>query len=200
MQLMNNIYIKIINLVKYNYEFTARYLPALIFTIFLELCILYFNQITFDLGILDIAKIPLFVIFSLIVAVVPKIIATNISGYIQTLYWDNYGNSIIFFLRKTKNLMYKKLLNIYRNNDELVSNLLQKTRDDKKLLSKNIFYGFFRNFSFLVFIFLVINLFYFKFYILENLALFIFNLILMYISNQRYIEQLCKSYIEKTSN
>ena len=117
---MGKIYIKIINLVKYNYEFTARYLPALIFTIIFEISILYFNKINFDLGIFDLAKIPLFIIFSLIISVIPKIIATNISGFVQTLYWNKYGNSIISFLEKTNNIRYKEILNEFQTKDELV--------------------------------------------------------------------------------
>lgn len=194
---MGKIYIKIINLVKYNYEFTARYLPALIFTIILETSILYFNKINFDLGIFDLAKIPLFIMFSLIISVIPKIIATNISGFVQTLYWDKFGNSIITFLQKTNNISYKELLNKFQTTDELIANLLKETRNDKKLLSKNIFYGFFRNFTFLVLIFLIINLIYFQYFTIENMILMIFCIIMLYISNQRYIEQICKSYIEK---
>jgi hypothetical protein len=194
---VGKIYIKIINLVKYNYEFTARYLPALIFTIIFEISILYFNKINFDLGIFDLAKIPLFIIFSLIISVIPKIIATNISGFVQTLYWNKYGNSIISFLEKTNNIRYKEILNEFQTKDELVTNLLKETRNDKKLLSKNIFYGFFRNFSFLVLIFLIINLIYFQYFIVENIILMIFCIIMIYISTQRYVEQICKSYLEK---
>ena len=193
---MSKSYIKIINLVKYNYEFTARYLPALIFTIISEIYILYYNQISFDLGIFDLAKIPLFIIFSLIISVIPKIISTNISGFIQKLYWDKYGNSIIKFLSTTKNLQYKNLLDKFENNDELISKLLKATRGDKKLLSKNIFYGFFRNFTFLVLVFLIANAIYFQYFIMENVILIIFCIIMTYISSQRYIEQICKSYVE----
>lgn len=194
---MGKIYIKIINLVKYNYEVTARYLPALIFTIILEISILYFNKINFDLGIFDLAKIPLFIMFSLIISVIPKIIATNIPGFVQTLYWDKYGNSIITFLEKTNNMSYKELLSVFQTHDELIANLLKETRNDKKLLSKNIFYGFFRNFTFLIIIFLIINLIYFQYFIIENIILMIFCIMMLYISNQRYIEQICKSYIEQ---
>jgi len=190
-------YIKIINLVKYNYEFTARYLPALIFTILFEVSILNFNKIVFNLGIFDLAKIPLFIIFSLIIAVIPKIISTNVSGFIQTLYWDIYGNSIIKYLNKTSNINYKNLLNKFNNNDELVAILLKETREDKKLLSKNIFYGFFRNFTFLVLVFLIINIIYFQYFIIENVIFIFFCFLMIYISSQRYIEQICKSYLEK---
>jgi len=195
---VGNIYIKIINLVKYNYEFIARYLPALIFTIIFEISILYFNKITFDLGIFDLAKIPLFIMFSLIIAVIPKIISINVSGYLQTVYWNKCGNSTIKFINNTNNLLYKDLVNKFKNDDELISKLLKETRGDKKLLSKNIFYGFFRNFSFLVLIFLIINLIYFKYFIIENIILMVFSMIMIYISSQRYSEQICKCYIEKT--
>ena len=194
---MGKFYIKIINLVKYNYEFTARYLPALIFTILFEVSILNFNKIVFNLGIFDLAKIPLFIIFSLIIAVIPKIISTNVSGFIQTLYWDIYGNSIIKYLNKTSNINYKNLLNKFNNNDELVAILLKETREDKKLLSKNIFYGFFRNFTFLVLVFLIINIIYFQYFIIENVIFIFFCFLMIYISSQRYIEQICKSYLEK---
>lgn len=74
--------------------------------------------------------------------------------------------------------------------------MLKVTREDKLLFSKNIFYGFMRNFSFLIFIFLMINLYYFNYFIIENLLLLISSFICLYISSQRYAEQIIKSYIE----
>ena len=98
---MDKIYLKIIHL-QNNYEFVARYLPALIFTIILEISIYYFNNITIDLGSFDILKIPLFVTFSLIITIIPKMIATSISGFLQNIYWDNFGNSTIKFINNTR--------------------------------------------------------------------------------------------------
>lgn len=195
-----NIYLKIINLVKFNYEFTARYLPALIFTITIILCLLKSQYIILELGFFDFLKLPLVISTSLIITVIPKIIATSISGFIQESYWKKYGNSIINYLNNSNNDIYKRLLTLFNSDNELISDLLKKTRNDKKLLSKNIFYGFCRNSLFLIFIFLIINLIYFNYLIILNFFIFVFCILMVYISSQRYIEQLLKSYIEKESN
>ena len=107
-----NIYLKIINLVKFNYEFTARYLPALIFTITIILCLLKSQYIILELGFFDFLKLPLVISTSLIIAVIPKIIATSISGFIQESYWKKYGNSIINYLNNSNNDIYKRLLTL----------------------------------------------------------------------------------------
>ena len=193
---MDKIYLKIIHL-QNNYEFVARYLPALIFTIILEISIYYYNNITIDLGSFDILKIPLFITFSLIITIIPKMIATSISGFLQNIYWDNFGNSTIKFINNTNNLEYKSLIDKFNDDDKLILELLGKTREDKKLLSKNIYYGFFRNFSFLILIYLILNLIYFKYFIIGNIFLMCFSMLMIYISSQRYSEQICKSYIEK---
>ncbi|AXX94840.1 hypothetical protein [Arcobacter ellisii] len=106
---------------------------------------------------------------ALFIALLPKFCATTISGYIQTLYWDKFGNTIIKYIQKSKNKVYRDLLEIFDCEDKLISNMLMITREDKLLFPKNIFYGFMRNFSFLIFIFLMINLYYFDYFIIENL-------------------------------
>ena len=194
---MNSLYYKIIKmLAKNEYELKARYWPALIFTLIFEVAIVSKYYPILGLGWLDLLKIPLVVFSALFIALLPKFCATTISGYIQTLYWDKFGNTTIKYIQKSKNKVYRDLLEIFDCEDKLISNMLKITREDKLLFSKNIFYGFMRNFSFLIFIFLMINLYYFNYFIIENLLLLISSFICLYISSQRYAEQIIKSYIE----
>ena len=148
------------------------------------------------LGYLDILKIPLIIFTSLFVALLPKFCGTIISGYLQNIYWDRYGNTAIKYIKRSTNKVYQSLLKQYDNEEQLLSDMLKVTRGDRLLFSKNIIYGFMRNFSFLVLCLLMINYIYFDYFIKENLFLLLFLGICLYISSQRYAEQILKSYIE----
>jgi len=196
---MNNLYFKIIRFLgKNEYELKARYIPALIFTLILEIMIVMKYYLILGLGWLDLLKIPLVIFSSLFFALLPKFCAAILSGYIQILYWDKYGNTTIKYLQKSTNQKYKNLLSKFNSLDELLSDMLKVTREDRLLFSKNIIYGFMRNFSFLILCFLIINYIYFNYFINENVFLLLFSLICLYISSQRYAEQIIKSYIELT--
>lgn len=190
-------YYKIIKwLSKNEYELKARYIPALIFMIVLEFAIInkYFYEL--DLGWLSMLKIPLLIISSLFLALLPKFCSVIISGYLQTLFWDKYGNTTILYIKKSKKPSFQKLLKLYDNSDSLLNNMLKATRDDRKLFSKNIFYGFMRNFSFLILCFLLINIIYFNYFIFTNIIILVVTLFCLYIASQRYAEQIIMSYIE----
>jgi hypothetical protein len=190
---MTKIYFNIVKfLARDEYDFKARYFPAILFTIMLEMLILYKYQVEFDLGWLSLLKTTLFILFSLFIALIPKYIATVVSGYFQSLVWNNIGNPTINYIKSND---YKVLLNNVTE-QELLSEMLKVTRKDRKLLSKNIFYGFFRNGSFLVFSFVLIDVIYLNFYVLESLSMFVIFIILLYISAQRYAEQITQSYME----
>ena len=194
---MNSLYFKIIKLLgKNEYELKARYFPAVIFTLALEIMIVAKYYPILGLGYLDILKIPLIIFTSLFIALLPKFCGAILSGYLQTIYWDRYGNTTIKYLKKSTNKVYKNQLERYNNEDQLLSDMLKITREDRLLFSKNIIYGFMRNFSFLVLCLLVINYIYFDYFIKENLFLLLFLGICLYISSQRYAEQILKSYVE----
>ena len=194
---MNSLYFKIIKLLgKNEYELKARYFPAAIFTLSLEIMIVAKYYPILGIGYLDILKIPLIIFTSLFIALLPKFCGAILSGYLQTIYWDRYGNTTIKYLKKSTNEVYKNLLERYNNEDQLLSDMLKITREDRLLFSKNIIYGFMRNFSFLVLCLLVINYIYFDYFIKENLFLLLFLGICLYISSQRYAEQILKSYVE----
>lgn len=194
---MTGIYFKIIKfLSKQEYELKARYIPSLIFTSAIMTMIYFKYLVNLDLGIVDYLKIPLIILTSLFITLLPKFCATTISGYLQTLYWDKFGNPTIKYLKKSKNSEYQNLLTLFENDDKLMSNMLKTTRECKLLFSKNIFYGFMRNFSFLVLVLFFINLIYFNYFIFENCLVFFLSFICLYISSQRYAEQIIKSYIE----
>jgi len=190
---MTKVYFNIIKfLARDEYDFKARYFPALLFTITLEVIILYKYQVEFDLGWLSILKTTLFILFSLFIALIPKNIATIVSGYLQTIVWDSVGSPTINYLKSNG---FESLLD-NKSDKDLLTEMYQVTRKDKKLLAKNIFYGFFRNASFLLFIFLLVNVKYLNFYLFETLVVFVIFIILMIISTQRYAEQITKSYME----
>lgn len=194
---MNNFYFKLIKwLAKQEYELKARYIPSLIFTVLLLIMIYVHYLVDLDLGWVDLLKIPIITLSSIFIALIPKFCATTISGYLQTLYWDKYGNTTIKYIQRSKNSEYSALLKLFDSEDKLILDMLKITREDKLLFSKNIFYGFMRNFSFLIFLFLMINLLYFNYFILENILVLLFSFVCLFISSQRYAEQIIKSYIE----
>ena len=137
---MTKIYFDIIKfLARDEYDFKARYFPAVLFTIILEVVVLYKYQVEFDLGWLSILKTTIFILFSFFIALIPKNIATIVSGYLQTIVWNNIGNPTIDYIKSNN---YTKLLDNV-SEKELLTEMLKVTREDKKLLAKNIFYGFF---------------------------------------------------------
>jgi hypothetical protein len=194
---MTGIYFKIIKfLSKQEYELKARYIPSLIFTGTIMTMIYFKYLVNLDLGFMDFLKIPLIILISLFITLVPKFCSTTISGYLQTIYWDKFGNPTIKYIKKSKNSEYKKLLTLFESDDKLLSNMLKITRECKLLFSKNIFYGFMRNFTFLILSLLFVNLIYFNYFIFENCLVFFLSFVCLYISSQRYSEQIIKSYIE----
>ena len=42
-------------------------------------------------------------------AFLPKFCGAILSGYLQTIYWDRYGNTTIKYLKKSTNEVYKNL-------------------------------------------------------------------------------------------
>jgi len=193
---MNKLYYRIIKfLIKNEYDFKARYLPAVLFTIVFEFSV-YCKYFLESFSLLDFIKIPIIIFSSLFLALLPKFCSVIMSGYLQTLYWNKFGNTTIKYIRKSKNTLYLNLLNKFENEDKLMSDMLKVTRENQLLLSKNIFYGFMRNFTFLIFCFLLINIIYFNYFIFENIFVLIFGCICLYVSSQQYAEQILKSYIE----
>lgn len=183
-------------LTKYDYELKARYFPALIFSLCLALMIYVRFQEALDFGWLDILKLPLFILSALLFAVIPKIIAPIVSGYIQTAYWNNYGNTTVKYIQRSKKKIYTDLLDLFDDTDALLHDMLAVTRPDKKLLAKNIFYGFMRNLSFLAVLLLVINISYFQYALIANSVTCLILFGLLYIASQRYAEQITNSYLE----
>jgi hypothetical protein len=174
------------------YELKARYLPALLFTIITIISLYYKYRFELNFRLIHLISMPLILIGALFVALIPKSIATEVSGYLQSLYFNRIGNPIIGYVNKNS---YSYLLN-RQDPNKLVSDMKKVTRRDRKVISKNIFYGIFRNTSFLILIYLIIDLLLFKNYIYTVLIIFIISLVLIPISVQRYAEQLTQSYVE----
>lgn len=194
---MTGLYIKIIRLLAKNeYDLKARYFPALIFSILLALMLYVCFQETLDFGWLDFLKLPLFIITALLFALIPKIIAPTVSGYIQTAYWNKYGNTTVKYIQRSNKKIHIELLSLFDDTDILMHDMLAVTREDKKLLAKNIFYGFMRNLSFLAVLLLVINAAYFQYALIINMVTCLILFLLLYISAQRYAEQITNSYLE----
>lgn len=194
---MTGLYIKIIRLLAKNeYDLKARYFPALIFSILLALMLYERFQETLDFGWLDFLKLPLFIITALLFALIPKIIAPTVSGFIQTAYWNKYGNTTVKYIQRSNKKIHTNLLSLFDDTDLLIYDMLAVTREDKKLLAKNIFYGFMRNSSFLAVLLLAINVMYFQYALILNIVTCLMLFILLYISAQRYAEQITNSYLE----
>ena len=181
---------------KLTYELIARYLPALLFSIALEICLFLKLNLWHSLPVLDMLKIPLVIIATIFLALIPKFISTSITSYAQTAYWNKTGNSTIKYIQNSRKKLYLSLLQLFETTDELMQDMLKATRADSKLQSKNIIYGFFRNFSFLAFAFLLINWQYFDFYVIETTIVVLVSTSCLYISSQNYAEQIIQSYIQ----
>ncbi|MDD3467956.1 MAG: hypothetical protein PHE67_12470 [Campylobacterales bacterium] len=194
---MVGLYLKFIRLLAKNeYDLKARYIPALIFSsAFFGILYIHFHSLI-NFGWLDFLKLPTLIVLVLIFSIVPKTIAVIVSGYIQSMYWNKYGNTTIKYIQASKKEMHTDLLNLFDDNDALLQDMLAVTRNDRRLLSKNIFYGFMRNGAFLVTLFLFINIVYFKYVLITNAIICLLSYIFLYMSAQRYAEQIVNSYLE----
>lgn len=112
-------------------------------------------------------------------------------------FWGKFGNPIIIYLKCYKKDLYDSLFEKFKNDDVIKTEILKITRNDEKLLWKNISYGFFRNS-----ILLSIIGFYFSYltgYFCINLMVCFSIIVMTLLSTILYAQQAIESYIEISS-
>lgn len=120
--------------------------------------------------------------------------SANIIKIAERLFWGEFGNPIIIYLKYRKKDLYDGLFKKFRNDDVVKTEILKATREDEKLLWKNILYGFFRNS-----ILLSIVSMYFSYsvgYFCTNFIVFLLIIVMTSLSSFLYAQQAIESYIE----
>ena len=200
-----------------SYELGARYIPALIF----ELLLVYsFKEKLTFLNLQTLKELneifPLSIYFPILILIFlfpAKAILRLIGEIIENLIWSLKHPTITYITCRVKNtesvFIHLKNCSRERNLKQLVENkkchrfliefLKAKTRNDKKLKSKLIEHGFFRNmfagFLLLSFIDVLFIHKYWKFYSFFSFLFFIGMIIYSYYS---YPKQLINSYLERS--
>jgi hypothetical protein len=199
-----------------SYELGARYIPAFIFEILFLFS--FYEYLNIDLNILKQLNeiFPLSVYFPALILIFSfpiKAILRLIGEILENIIWQLINPTIFYIKHRVKNLekiiifikecgeTKQSLKNIIEKDEchqALVEYLKTKTRDDKKLRTKLIEHGFFRN-SFAGFLLLAIldGIFikrYWFFYLIFTLIFFILMLMHSYWS---YPKQLMNSFREK---
>ncbi len=200
-----------------SYELGARYIPALIF----ELLLVYsFKEKLIFLNLQTLKELneifPLSVYFPILILIFlfpVKAILRLIGEIVENIIWLLKHPTITYIsyrVKNTKNIIIdlkncpgeKNLKELIENKEchrFLIEFLKTKTRNDKKLKSKLIEHGFFRNmFAGFLLLFFIDILFihkYWKFYLFSSFLFFIGMIIYSYYS---YPKQLINSYLERS--
>ena len=121
-----------------SYNICARFAPGFLFII----------SIYFLLGY-DIDKLGqnsiIFMVLFIILSGVCGFISATLIKIIERILWKLIGNPTIIYLKIVEKFFYQELLEKYKNDEDIMIDILRTTRDDNKLFWKNIAYGFFRN-------------------------------------------------------
>ena len=182
-----------------SYNICARFAPGFLFII----------SICFLLGY-DIKNFKSNSIFSIALLIILSgvcgFVSASIIKFAERFIWDKFNNPIIRYLKKKEKELYRKLLDKYKDTKEekeinnfIVAEILKCTREDNKTFWKNISYGFFRNsilLSFIRLLFSYSSKYCQYFYI--NIAIFLFILLMTFISAGYYAHQIIESYKEIT--
>lgn len=168
------------------YNICARFAPGFLFIV----------SIYFLLGY-DITNLKDNSIFFIALLV----ILSGVCGFVSAAFikiaerklWKLTGNPTIRHLKKKEKSLYQELLEKHKNNKDIMTDILQTTRDDNKLFWKNIAYGFFRNS-------ILLSLACFSFshtkYFITNLIVSVAAIIMTFVCAKDYARQAIKSYQE----
>lgn len=169
-----------------SYNICARFAPGFLFII----------SIYFLLGY-DIDKLGqnsiIFMVLFIILSGVCGFISATLIKIIERILWKLIGNPTIIYLKIVEKFFYQELLEKYKNDEDIMIDILRTTRDDNKLFWKNIAYGFFRNS-----ILLSLTCFCFSHtqYFIANLIVSVATIIMTFVSSIYYAHQAIKSYQE----
>lgn len=175
-----------------SYNICARFAPGFLFI----------TSIYFLLGY-DIKKLKDNSIFSIVLLIILSgvcgFVSASIAKLVERFIWYKLNNPIIRYLKKKEKGLYNELLSKRKEEKNIVINIKKYTRKDNKLFWKYIYYGFFRNsilLSFICLFFSYSSKYCQYFYI--NIAIFLFILLMTFISAGYYAHQIVESYKEIT--
>lgn len=178
------------------YNIFARFLPSFLYVCYFDML----NEKIISRTIANFLDIHILIILA-IVAIPFALISAMISSLIQQFIWRKLGNPIIKTFKKTDLKLFKKLKNKYHEDYKIISHILSVTRQDEKLLMKNIFHGFFRNSIILsLLVTAIMCLINYDYFLYANIFIFCFNLIFSFLSAVYYRKQLFNSYMELHNN
>lgn len=120
--------------------------------------------------------------------------SSSVIKIIESILWRVFGNPTIIYLRFSNNELYKNMVDKYKNDKKILIEILKETRGDDRLFWKNISYGFFRNSIVLVLVlsYLLCQ----KGFIFYSVAASLFIIFMAFISSIYYAKQAIDSYIE----
>ena len=120
------------------YNLCARFAPGFLFLIGVYLLEGYSLEKLQNNSII-------YIVILVILSATFGFISSSIIKIIERRLWGYFGNPIILYLKSKEEILYKDLLNRYKEDNTVVACVLKKTREDSKLFWKNVSYGFFRN-------------------------------------------------------
>lgn len=169
-----------------SYNLCARFAPGFLFIL----------AVYFLLGY-DIEKLEsnslIFITLIIILSIISGFASASLIKFIEWFVWKNF-NPTIYYLKSHHKELYKNLLLKYKDDKQIIINILTTTREDSKLLWKNIAYGFFRNSILLSFICLFFSC--QTQYLYWNLGICLFIVFMTFVSTCYYAHQAIESYKE----
>lgn len=135
----------------------------------------------------------IFITLIIILSIISGFASASLIKFIEWFVWKNF-NPTIYYLKSHHKELYANLLLKYKDDKQIIINILTTTREDSKLLWKNIAYGFFRNSILLSFICLFFSC--QTQYLYWNLGICLFIVFMTFVSTCYYAHQAIESYKE----
>ena len=171
------------------YNLCARFAPGFLFLIGVYLLEGYSLEKLQNNSII-------YIVILVILSATFGFISSSIIKIIERRLWGYFGNPIILYLKRKEEILYKDLLNRYKEDNTVVACVLKKTREDSKLFWKNVSYGFFRNSILLSLCCLYFS--YSTIYFCRNVVVCLFVIIMTCVCTFYYAQQAIESYREIT--
>lgn len=171
-----------------SYNICARFAPGFLFVI-----ALYF-LLGYDITYLE-SNSVIFMTLVIILSTISGFASASIIKFFEQSLWK-IRHPTILYLKYYQTEIYNELLEEYKDDNKIITNILKVTREDSKLLWKNIAYGFFRNS-----ILLSIACLFFSYqtqYFCWNLGNCLFVVFMTCVNSYYYAHQAIESYKEKT--
>lgn len=173
-----------------SYNICARSAPGFLFVV-----ALYF-LLGYDIRYLESNSVVFIILIITLSNVAGFTSSTLIKVVEQQCIWRIFGNPTILYLKCCQEELYKELLEKYKDDNKIMTDIRKTTREDSKLFWKNVNYGFFRNS-----VLLSIACLFFSYqtqYFCWNLGICLFVVFMTCVSSYYYAHQAIESYKEIT--